>query len=105
MTQSTDPACYGKLAATPAIEALIVDLLLRPRGLPKEHRLDSMRPTIRCTGTNEAAFSNCSAICRSMVFRGCHLPATLRRSNIGAPTGTVEEIGLIVRRHGAKPTG
>src|SRR5690348_13705234 len=63
--------------------------------------LISMPPTIRCTGIRKAvsstAITTASAICRFYVFCGRHLlAAKLRRSNIDASAGAIEEIAGIV---------
>src|SRR5215204_3565576 len=63
----------------------------------------STPPMIRCMdlrkGDSSTAITTATAICRSMIFCGRHLlAAKLRRSNIDAAAGAVDEVARIVRR-------
>ena len=100
-----DPTRYAKLAAnTGAIETLFVDLFLDAHDkAPAQITLDLDATDDPLHGHQEGRFFHgyydCYCYLPLYVFCGRHLlAAKLRRSNIDAAAGSVEEIARIVRR-------
>ena len=100
-----EPTRYARLAAdTDAIEALFVDLFLDAHGKPpKQITLDLDATDDPLHGHQEGRFFHgyydCYCYLPLYVFCGRHLlAAKLRRANIDAAAGAVEEIARIVRR-------
>jgi Transposase DDE domain group 1 len=105
----TEPTRYGKLTAdTAAIEALFVDLLLDAhRKAPEQITLDLDATDDPLHGHQEGRFFHgyCDCYCYLPLYVFCGrylLAAKLRRSNIDASAGAVDEIGRIVRRSRAR---
>ena len=101
----TEPTRYNKLAAdTAAIEGLFIDLFLGAhRRAPEQITLDLDATDDPLHGHQEGRFFHgyydCYCYLPLYVFCGRHLlAAKLRRSNIDASAGAVDEIGRIVRR-------
>jgi hypothetical protein len=101
----TEPTRYGKLAAdAAAIETLFIDLFLDAhRKAPEQITLDLDATDDPLHGHQEGRFFHgyydCYCYLPLYVFCGRHLlAAKLRRSNIDACAGAVDEIGRIVRR-------
>jgi hypothetical protein len=99
------PTRYARLAAdTVAIEALFVDLFLDAHArAPKQITLDLDATDDPLHGHQEGRFFHgyydCYCYLPLYVFCGRHLlAAKLRRSNIDAAAGAVEEVARIVRR-------
>jgi hypothetical protein len=100
-----EPTRYAKLAAdTDAIETLFVDLFLDAHGKPPAQiTLDLDATDDPLHGHQEGRFFHgyydCYCYLPLYVFCGRHLlAAKLRRSNIDAAAGSVDEIARIVRR-------
>ena len=100
-----EPTRYARLAAdTVAIEALFVDLFLDAHAkAPKQITLDLDATDDPLHGHQEGRFFHgyydCYCYLPLYVFCGRHLlAAKLRRSNIDAAAGAVEEVARIVRR-------
>jgi len=100
-----DPSRYAKLAADPdAIETLFVDLFLDAHTkAPAQITLDLDATDDPLHGHQEGRFFHgyydCHCYLPLYVFCGRHLLAgKLRRSDIDASAGSVEEVGRIVRR-------
>ncbi len=100
-----EPTRYARLAAdTMAIEALFVDLFLDAHArAPKQITLDLDATDDPLHGHQEGRFFHgyydCYCYLPLYVFCGRHLlAAKLRRSNIDAAAGAVEEVARIVRR-------
>ena len=98
-----EPTRYHKISHNPmAIKRLFVDLFLEAQErATNEIILISMRPTIRCTASRRGGFFHgyydVTATCRSTCSAGRHLlAAKLRRANIDAAAGAVEEVARIV---------
>jgi Transposase DDE domain group 1 len=101
----TEPTRYNKLSAdTAAIEGLFIDLFLGAhRRAPEQITLDLDATDDPLHGHQEGRFFHgyydCYCYLPLYVFCGRHLlAAKLRRSNIDASAGAVDEIGRIVRR-------
>src|ERR1700755_1742702 len=99
------PTRYNKIAAdTHAIERLFIDLFLGAhRRAPEQITLDLDATDDPLHGHQEGRFFHgyydCYCYLPLYVFCGRHLlAAKLRRSNIDASAGAVDEIGRIVRR-------
>jgi len=108
----TEPTRYNKLAAdAAAIEALFIDLFLDAhRRAPEQITLDLDATDDPLHGHQEGRFFHgyydCYCYLPLYVFCGRHLlAAKLRRSNIDAAAGAVDEIGRIVRRIRARWPG
>ncbi len=100
-----EPTRYARLAAdTVAIETLFVDLFLDAHAkAPKQITLDLDATDDPLHGHQEGRFFHgyydCYCYLPLYVFCGRHLlAAKLRRSNIDAAAGAVEEVARIVRR-------
>jgi hypothetical protein len=100
-----EPSRYARIAAdTDAIEALLVDLFLDAHGkAPKQITLDLDATDDPLHGHQEGRFFHgyydCYCYLPLYVFCGRHLlAAKLRRSNIDAAAGTVEEMIRIIGR-------
>ena len=100
-----EPTRYARLAAdTVAIEALFVDLFLDAHArAPKQITLDLDATDDPLHGHQEGRFFHgyydCYCYLPLYVFCGRHLlAAKLRRSNIDAAAGAVEEVARMVRR-------
>ncbi len=100
-----EPTRYARLGAdTVAIEALFVDLFLDAHAkAPKQITLDLDATDDPLHGHQEGRFFHgyydCYCYLPLYVFCGRHLlAAKLRRSNIDAAAGAVEEVARIVRR-------
>jgi hypothetical protein len=104
-----EPTRYGKLAAdTAAIESLFVDVFLDAHAKPPAQiTLDLDATDDPLHGHQEGRFFHgyydCYCYLPLYVFCGRHLlAAKLRRSNLDASAGAVEEVGRIVHRIGAR---
>src|SRR3974390_558648 len=100
-----EPTRYHKLSHDPAaIERLFVDVFLEAhRRTPGQIILDLDATDDPLHGQQEGRFfhgyHHCYCYLPLYIFCGCHLPAArLRRSNIDASAGAVEEIARIVAR-------
>jgi hypothetical protein len=100
-----EPSRYARLAADPdAIEALFVDLFLDAHAkAPKQITLDLDATDDPLHGHQEGRFFHgyydCYCYLPLYVFCGRHLlAAKLRRANIDASAGALEEVARIVRR-------
>ena len=100
-----EPTRYAELGAdTDAMEAVFVDLILDAHGKPpRQITLDLDATDDPLHGHQEGRFFHgyydCYCYLPLYVFCGRHLlAAKLRRSNIDAAAGAVDEIGRIVRR-------
>jgi Transposase DDE domain group 1 len=100
-----EPSRYARIAANPeAIETLFVDLFLDAhKKAPTQITLDLDATDDPLHGHQEGRFfhgyHDCYCYLPLYVFCGRHLlAAKLRRSDIDAAAGSVEEIGRIVRR-------
>jgi hypothetical protein len=101
----TEPTRHNKIAAdTPAIERLLVDLFLEANAkAPSQITLQLDATDDPWHGHQEGRFFHgyydCYCYLPLHVFCGRHLlAAKLRRSNIDAAAGTVEEMARIVRQ-------